>query len=454
MADILASGEPVSKRQKKSAVAGLSETTSDRLHSEVLHLCACDGVLLGADGPFQHAPCALLPYPLPAALFTQAIALAKPFNAMLDKVSRDIPWLTKTVRTTVEHDPFTRRLLEQLDTVSAEGIAQPLQLSINRSDYMIDQPSGPSGPARLLQVELNTISCSFVSLAAKMTALHTHLLERLAADVDPSTRDELAAGRPALAPVLGGAAAADAAKVGALPPNSSVSGVAMAMAVSHREYEKRHYQPSPSAPPTKVVVLMVVQPAERNVIDQRGIEYCLWREQQVPMVRATLSEVHAHAKLISRQSVRTLVLSGGRFAQPLEVSVVYFRAGYTPNDYPSDDEWNARLLLERSLAIKCPSLAQHLYVHPARLDRSTCTCVHAHVHVVYMHMYMSCTCALLLWLHAVPRCYALLLCVAVVAAAPLICMPLGRVSSPQRWHKEGATGPCRAWRARGLLIAQ
>ena len=65
MADILGdASEPASKRQKKIAVANLSESTCERLRTEVLHLAACDGVLLGADGPFQHAPCALLPYPL------------------------------------------------------------------------------------------------------------------------------------------------------------------------------------------------------------------------------------------------------------------------------------------------------------------------------------------------------------------------------------------------------
>ncbi len=36
----------------------------------------------------------------------------------------------------------------------------------------------------------------------------------------------------------------------------------------------------------------------------------------------------------------------------LEVSVAYFRAGYTPVDYPTDAEWAARLLIEQSVAIK------------------------------------------------------------------------------------------------------
>jgi glutathione synthetase len=42
------------------------------------------------------------------------------------------------------------------------------------------------------------------------------------------------------------------------------------------------------------------------------------------------------------------------------VSVVYYRAGYTPNDYPSETEWEARLLLEQSTAVKCPTISYHL----------------------------------------------------------------------------------------------
>lgn len=42
------------------------------------------------------------------------------------------------------------------------------------------------------------------------------------------------------------------------------------------------------------------------------------------------------------------------------ISVVYFRAGYTPNDYPSETEWSARVLIEHSSAIKCPNAGYHL----------------------------------------------------------------------------------------------
>lgn len=40
--------------------------------------------------------------------------------------------------------------------------------------------------------------------------------------------------------------------------------------------------------------------------------------------------------------------------------MVYFRSGYEPNQYPSQNEWDARYLIEKSAAIKCPSIHYHL----------------------------------------------------------------------------------------------
>lgn len=42
------------------------------------------------------------------------------------------------------------------------------------------------------------------------------------------------------------------------------------------------------------------------------------------------------------------------------MAIVYFRAGYTPTDYPSETEWAARLLVERCDAFKCPTVAYQL----------------------------------------------------------------------------------------------
>ncbi|TVU23941.1 hypothetical protein EJB05_26330, partial [Eragrostis curvula] len=67
--------------------------------------------------------------------------------------------------------------------------------------------------------------------------------------------------------------------------------------------------------------------------------------------RKTLAQVEAEGKI---NPDGTLVVDGRI------VSVVYFRAGYSPNDYPSEAEWKARLLMEESSAIKCPSISYHL----------------------------------------------------------------------------------------------
>lgn len=44
---------------------------------------------------------------------------------------------------------------------------------------------------------------------------------------------------------------------------------------------------------------------------------------------------------------------------PIEISVVYMRAGYEAREYDSTG-WDARLQLEKSVAIKCPSILSHL----------------------------------------------------------------------------------------------
>ena len=44
----------------------------------------------------------------------------------------------------------------------------------------------------------------------------------------------------------------------------------------------------------------------------------------------------------------------------LEIAVVYYRSGYQLEAYPTEKEWDVRLMLERSRAIKCPSIQYHL----------------------------------------------------------------------------------------------
>jgi len=98
-------------------------------------------------------------------------------------------------------------------------------------------------------------------------------------------------------------------------------------------------------------VLMIVQPGETNVADQRFLEYQLWEDHKIPVIRRTLAQIAERGALTQNFD---LVID------ERTVSVAYFRAGYTPRDYPSQKEWDALLLIERSRAIKCPNLGYHL----------------------------------------------------------------------------------------------
>ncbi|XP_026419164.1 glutathione synthetase, chloroplastic-like isoform X2 [Papaver somniferum] len=125
-----------------------------------------------------------------------------------------------------------------------------------------------------------------------------------------------------------------------VPANGSVNQFAEALALAWKEYNN-----------PRAVVVIVAQPEETNMYDQHWLSFVLKEKHGVTMIRKTLREVDEQGEL---QPDGTLIIGGQA------VAVIYFRAGYTPNDYPSESEWRARLLMEQSLAVKCPSISYHL----------------------------------------------------------------------------------------------
>lgn len=63
------------------------------------------------------------------------------------------------------------------------------------------------------------------------------------------------------------------------------------------------------------------------------LQTCLWEEHGVRTLRASLAQLAEGARLDAQRQLW--------YSDHL-VSVVYFRAGYSPDDYPSDKEWRAR----------------------------------------------------------------------------------------------------------------
>lgn len=98
--------------------------------------------------------------------------------------------------------------------------------------------------------------------------------------------------------------------------------------------------------------MFVIQPDEINVYDQRHLEYRVRkRSKGVRVIRRSLTDVFRDGET---DNAKSLHLNG------MEIAVAYFRAGYTPKDYPTENEWSARLTIELSRCIKCPTVAHQL----------------------------------------------------------------------------------------------
>ncbi|KAF5360497.1 hypothetical protein D9756_004925 [Leucocoprinus leucothites] len=276
-----------------------------------------------------HAPLALFPSPVPRRLFEKAKKLQRIYNVLYSRVALDEAFLDKVMG--AEHgvgkvDDFTGQLWRGWKVLRDEGINQALHLGIFRSDYLLH--SFENQEPSLKQVEFNTISASFGTLSQRVSELHRYLHKATAYySVSPHLRPEN------------------------FPVNETIAGIASGLAAAHAAYSS----------PKDTRILVVTQDNERNVFDQRWLEYELLEKHSIRMIRQTLAQLEKTARV--DPTTRKLFVDVPTDLDPsgfVEVSVVYFRSVYTPTDFPTPTHYTTRFLLERSTAIKCPSLALQL----------------------------------------------------------------------------------------------
>nr|POE59062.1 glutathione synthetase [Quercus suber] len=132
-----------------------------------------------------------------------------------------------------------------------------------------------------------------------------------------------------------------------VPSSTNVSGLVETLEAAYAWYEQTI--------PGQTCILMVVQPDNFNIADERPIEYALW-DHDVPCFRCEWQEV-LEQTLCANDS--TLLFCPPSSKEAFEVSVIYFRAGFEPSEYDSHGR-ETRLRLEASRAIKCPDILTHL----------------------------------------------------------------------------------------------
>ncbi|KAF7291892.1 Glutathione synthetase [Mycena indigotica] len=268
-----------------------------------------------------HAPISLFPSPLPRRLFELARRLQSTYNILYARIALDVEFLDRvmgTVEGVGKVDNFVGQLWTGWKKLRDEGsgLIQPLQLGLFRSDYLMHSSETELS---LKQVEFNTISSSFGPLSQQTAALHRHLFASTGYFNSYSSM-----------------------KAEDFPTNETIAGLVSGLAAAHFAYGVKDAK-----------ILFVVQPGERNVFDQRLLEYELLEKHSIQVVRQTFDQLALNASLDPATS--RLLLSTGT-----EISTVYFRAGYTPTDYPTSAQYETRFILEKSRAIKCPSIALQL----------------------------------------------------------------------------------------------
>ncbi|NWX83235.1 GSHB synthetase, partial [Nothoprocta pentlandii] len=262
----------------------------------------------GASQVVSYAPFTLLPSAVPSALFEQAYAVQQDFNLLVDAISQNKEFLERTLASTIKVDDFTARLFRIYTQVLEEGLAQSVFLGINRSDYMFD--CGADGTPALKQIEINTIAASFGGLTSRTPAVHRQVLKMLGRTEEASR----------------------------LLPNNPAQGLALGIAKAWELYGSQ-----------SAVVMFLVEEVQRNIFDQRCVENELWN-RNIRVIRKRFRDVFEKGSL---DDARRLYIDGQ------EVAVVYYREGYVPQNYDPQN-WEARLLLERSRAVKCPDIATQL----------------------------------------------------------------------------------------------
>lgn len=269
-----------------------------------------------------HAPVTLHPSPFPRSVFEASLEAQRGFNTLYAKISSytNGKWLDEIIDKLAPSDPdFTGKLWETHKKSLVDGhVIQPLTLGLFRSDYMIDQKEGKLTPK---QVEFNTVSVSFGGLTSKVADLHRYLTATGAygdhVDFD----------------------------LEAIPRSNSIKELADGLAEAHKAYVAQN-----KTKDTKTAVLAVVEEHEKNAIDQRHLEYSLWDDHEVVTHRVSMLEAVDLLKIENNKV----------FYNGSEITVIYFREGYSPDHFPTQAHWDARLFLEKNRAIKCPSVYTQL----------------------------------------------------------------------------------------------
>ena len=291
----------------------------------------------------------LAPTPFPRAKFEEAVRLQITMNELYIRCASDPDWLYSVLRAQIEGEPegVMAALWDIYCEVQEAGTVQDVFCGIFRSDYMLHAED--QARVTLKQVEFNSFFVAGACHSESVAGMHSYLLKRNLAGM---VREVCL--WPISRPLTSSWQGKSKDLLRSLPGSDNIETLATGLANAHTTYESVVGRDVDDCRTT--CVLMVVQPHNFNVADERPLEYALWN-REVPCLRCDWLDLLDCCEV---NADRILLYTDPTLHETFEVSVVYYRAGYSAAEYAPENGRSTRIMLEMSRAIKCPSLLMQM----------------------------------------------------------------------------------------------
>ena len=259
----------------------------------------------------KHLPMALYPSPIPKNLFEKIFFYQIAFNKILNKLSNDQPYLEQVLEPIASKNNFIQKLLEISKKSFAYEKKQKIKLGIFRNDYLLDKDQ-----KFLFLQEYKTSLDDFGSYTNILLNFYNYFNEKY-----PNV----------FAKYKG--------KEKEIPQNkgNTIEKISEAFIEAIKLAFPQDYKTS--------VVVFITQ--KKFDFDLQNLINELYDKHKIKSEKLSLSEIN---KKITKDEEGNLKLNESK------ISLIYFNSGDKEEDYPDEDSWKGRELIELSTAVKVPDI--------------------------------------------------------------------------------------------------
>jgi glutathione synthase len=270
------------------------------------------------DKGVKHLPLALYPSPIPKNLFEKIFFYQIAFNKILNKLSNDQAYIEKILEPIAASNNFVQKLLEISKKSLQFEKKQKIKLCVFRNDYLLDKDQ-----KFLFLQEFKTSSVDLGSYTNILLNFHNYFKAKY----------------PTVFAKFTG-------KDKEIPENkgNTIEKISEAILEAIKLAFPQIYKDT--------VIVFVTQ--KKFDFDLENLVNVLYDTHQIKSVKLSLSEIN---KKLKKDEEGNLLL------EDKKVSLVYFNSGDKEEDYPDEDAWNGRELVELSTAIKVPDINTFLASH-------------------------------------------------------------------------------------------